>query len=341
MCEAQENSGSENSDADQASQTEGGLLIMAAGLGTRFRQEQEGPVKQLTPVSASGHCLLEYALYDALMAGFSHIVLVIRRELEGELGAILDHAAPHCETGFAYQDDLETLPAKARTLFEQGLRTKPLGTAHAVFCAKAALEAMPFATLNADDFYGRRSLKTVRQALLSGRDPNEYELVGYPLEQTLSPHGPVSRGVLRTNDRSELEGLEITPEARRLEDGTIGYLPRGSKERELEVVDGSLLASMNLWGFRSAVFDQLEAALERFSDQLEHAAEAAPATLNSLEKGLPQAVLEANEGGKNIIHVREAPDRWLGMTHPQDLQWVRQGVSDLIQAGEYPDPLWS
>ena len=58
--------------------TEKTLLILAAGLGTRFK----GGIKQLSPVGPEGELLMEYSIYDAVKAGCTKAVFIIRRELE-------------------------------------------------------------------------------------------------------------------------------------------------------------------------------------------------------------------------------------------------------------------
>lgn len=57
------------------------LLIMAAGIGSRFG----GGIKQLEPVDASGHIIMDYSIHDAIEAGFNHVIFVIRRDIEEEL----------------------------------------------------------------------------------------------------------------------------------------------------------------------------------------------------------------------------------------------------------------
>src|SRR5262245_62820463 len=52
------------------------LLLMAAGLGSRF-----GGDKQIEPVGPSGETLLDYSLYDAVRAGFGRVVFVVRPDM--------------------------------------------------------------------------------------------------------------------------------------------------------------------------------------------------------------------------------------------------------------------
>lgn len=53
------------------------LAVLAAGLGSRY-----GGLKQLDPMGPNGEPLLDYAVFDALRAGFTRVVFVIREELE-------------------------------------------------------------------------------------------------------------------------------------------------------------------------------------------------------------------------------------------------------------------
>ena len=50
------------------------LIILAAGLGSRY-----GNLKQIDKVGPSGERIIDYSVYDALRAGFSKIIFVIRK----------------------------------------------------------------------------------------------------------------------------------------------------------------------------------------------------------------------------------------------------------------------
>ena len=49
------------------------LLIMAAGIGSRFGTG----IKQLEPVDASNHIIMDYSIHDAIEAGFNHVVFTM------------------------------------------------------------------------------------------------------------------------------------------------------------------------------------------------------------------------------------------------------------------------
>ena len=50
------------------------LVIMAAGMGSRF-----GGLKLIEPVGSAGEIILDFSLYDAMMAGFEKAVFIIKR----------------------------------------------------------------------------------------------------------------------------------------------------------------------------------------------------------------------------------------------------------------------
>ena len=51
------------------------LLVMAAGMGSRF-----GGLKQIEPFGPSGEFLTDYSVYDAIKAGFTKVVFIIKEE---------------------------------------------------------------------------------------------------------------------------------------------------------------------------------------------------------------------------------------------------------------------
>ena len=59
------------------------LVVMAAGLGSRY-----GGVKQIERLGPDGEILMEYAIYDALRAGFDRIVLIIKPSMLEDVRAL-------------------------------------------------------------------------------------------------------------------------------------------------------------------------------------------------------------------------------------------------------------
>ena len=195
------------------------LLVLAAGMGSRY-----GGLKQLDPMGPSGETLLDYSVFDALRAGFHRVVFLIRRDIEVEfrekVGKRYDG---NVEVAYAFQQ-LDALPEGFSV--PEG-RTKPWGTAHAIWCARDVLDG-PFAAINADDFYGRKSYEVVGKFLAANPgDSTRYAMAGYRLGNTLSEHGTVAR------------------------DGATEF-------------SGDESVSMNFWGLRPAVFPQLHTELVAF-----------------------------------------------------------------------------
>ncbi len=240
------------------------LVLLAAGAGLRF-----GGSKQLEPLGPNGEILLEYSIRDAVRAGFGSVVLVVRREAQPRFAERLQSAARHVGIRYAFQRD-------------------PLGTAHALLCAEGALDG-PFAVANADDHYGPASFAVLAEALAHG--DADAHMVGFELEQTLSPHGPVARARCRQDDGGFLVALE----------------------EDLTVSEGRSLVSMNLWGFRQPFLDALTARFEHFR--------------GGTEFQLPTEVgaLIAEEGLR--VRVLPTTERWLGITWPADREWVTEALA--------------
>ncbi|MBV5343313.1 nucleotidyltransferase, partial [bacterium] len=80
------------------------LIIMAAGMGSRY-----GGMKQIDAVTDQGEIIMDFSLYDAMMAGFKRVVFVIKEEMEEEFRKHMDErVGKHMETAYAIQrlDDL-------------------------------------------------------------------------------------------------------------------------------------------------------------------------------------------------------------------------------------------
>ncbi len=283
------------------------LLILAAGIGSRF-----GGLKQVQPVGPAGELIIEYSAYDALQAGFGRLVLVIRRDMEADFrAAIGKRLEARMEVQYVFQ---ETAPG----------RTKPWGTGHAVLAARGAVRG-PFAVINADDFYGAAGYRTLATHFAGASD---YAMVGYPLQQTLSEFGPVSRGLCATDATGRLKSIT---EATKIEKTATGarYTDAGGVER---VLTGHEIVSMNFWGFTPDVFPQLEKSFTAF--QARNTAEP------KAEFYLPTAISTLNEKGEARVALLQSRDAWFGITYREDLPAAQGAMRALTAAGKYPSPLW-
>ena len=179
------------------------LVVLAAGMGSRY-----GGLKQIDPVGSQGEAILDYSIYDAHQAGFDTVVIIIKEAIKKDfletVGKRLEKAP--VEIRYAYQE-LTDLPAGFTV--PEG-RVKPWGTAHAVFCAREAIDGAPFAVVNADDYYGKAAFKVIYDQLAATTDPHAYCMVGYELGKTVTDHGSVARGVCVTDGKKTLTATVVT-----------------------------------------------------------------------------------------------------------------------------------
>ena len=226
------------------------LLIMAAGIGSRFGTG----IKQLEPVDASGHIIMDYSIHDAIEAGFNHVVFIIRRDIEQEFREVIgDRIASICAAhdvtvDYAFQD-INSIPG---TLPEG--RTKPWGTGQAVLAAKKALNT-PFIVINADDYYGKEGFQAVHEYLVNG---GRSCMAGFVLKNTLSDNGGVTRGICKMDEHNNLTEVVETKNIIKTVSGA---------EADGVAVDVDSLVSMNMWGLTPDFLTTLEKGFREFFDK--------------------------------------------------------------------------
>jgi UTP-glucose-1-phosphate uridylyltransferase len=289
---------------------------MAAGLGSRY-----GGLKQLDPVGPCGETLIDYSIYDAIRAGFSRVVFVIRKDIEIAFReTVAARFASRIAVDYVFQE-LDSLPSG---FVPPHGRTRPWGTAHAVLVAAEAIQA-PFTVINADDFYGAESMRIAAQQLGSGS--SEHAMVAFPLRNTLSPFGTVSRGICEVDGSSHLRG--IAERTRIVADS--GHACNTDPDGHVTLLTGDELVSMNVWCFTPAIFPQLRDYFAGFLR--EHANDL------SAEAFLPSFVNDLITAGAARVRVLETPDSWFGITYREDLPCVAAGIRAQIDAGQYPERL--
>lgn len=291
------------------------LVILAAGMGSRY-----GGSKQFATFGPYQRLILDYTIYDAIKAGFGKVVCVIRKEIEPAFRETVMSTWQHKVDLRVVFQELDTLP--------DGLpavpgRTKPWGTAHAVWMAEPEVQE-PFAMVNADDFYGRDAItKTFEQ--LQRLDPHKSSafIVGYKLENTLSPYGSVSRGRCLSDAQQRL--IEIR-ELKSIEmvGSSIVYKDDGV-EKELSPDD---LVSMNLMGFSPVVFDLIRKRFAEFYHRL--------AAGSSEEFYIAHALTAMIEQGDPVM-VIPTDSEWFGVTYSEDNAWVNSRLAALHESGVYPE----
>lgn len=302
------------------------LVIMAAGIGSRFGER----IKQLEPVGPNGELVIDYSVYDAVRAGFNHIVFIIRKDIEQLVRQkIGDRLSKHVRISYAFQEKTD-IPVR-KELAE--IRKKPWGTGQAVLAAKGVVNGS-FAVINADDFYGAEAFKTIYQYLKnadnSGKAVPEYALCGFMLKNTLSENGAVTRGIC-TVENGFLTGLEETKQIKRGSDGIITGFYNG----EERVIPENAAASMNMWCFTADYMDILS---EQFVDFLNNADES---DINSGEFLVPIEVDKLTSAGKCRVRVLETDSKWFGMTYAEDVEGVKKSLAEFVNNGVYPENLWN
>ncbi len=298
------------------------LVIMAAGMGSRY-----GGLKQMDPVGGHGQVILDYSIYDARRAGFETVIFVIKDEIEADfkerVGARIQ---PHMDVRYAFQrmDDLP--PGYA---IPEG-RTKPWGTAQAALAARPFIDG-PFAIINADDYYGRSAFQVIYDYLLDCRAEDEYAMVAYRLENTVTDHGHVARGVCQVGADGLLTGIvertriEKGPPPRFTEDGGESWT----------TLPGDTMVSMNFWGFPPALLDR---ARERFPGFLDRTLAENPMKGEYL---LPTLVGQLIQEGQATVRALSSGDRWYGVTYQEDKPAVSAAIARMTAQGLYPDNLWA
>ena len=288
------------------------LLIMAAGMGSRY-----GGLKQLDQVGPNGETIIDYSVYDAIKAGFTKIVFIIRDDFESQFKSqITNKYLGLIDLEFAYQD-INYLPSG---FSPPKNREKPWGTGHAILSAKTYINE-PFVVINGDDFYGRESFKTIADYYQT--EENHFSMVTFRLENTLSIFGGVTRGLCTIIN----EKLNTVVETSNLEKNNNGVSSDNG-----ELLKGDEPVSMNMWGFTPILFDYLE---EKFINFLKEEG----SELKS-EYLIPSVINDLIQAGDESVHILNSSESWFGVTYKEDKPYVVGEIQKLIEKGVYPKKLF-
>ena len=299
------------------------LVIMAAGLGSRY-----GGSKQVDGIGPHNEILMEYSIYDALRAGFSKVVFIIKPEMEEMMRRL-------CGDYLARKTALDGTPVEVAYVFQDFTsvpdfyrippeRTKPFGTVHALLCAADVVHE-PFCVINADDYYGIDAYRTIYDELVKLPETGKATMVGYLLKNTASLHGTVSRGVCKVKD-GKLDSIQETLKIQLYPDGHLTDLDTNTD------LDPETVVSMNFWGFMPSIFPALRAYFEAFLRGL-------PDGVVKAECLLPVMVGEELKAGRMTVSVLNSKDKWFGMTYHEDRALVAEDLQKLHEAGVYPPSL--
>lgn len=296
------------------------LLVLAAGMGSRY-----GGLKQLDGIGPNGETIIDYSIYDAIRAGFGKVVFIIRRDIENDFKEVfVDRWKNKIEIDYVFQE-LTNIPEGVEYNKE---RVKPWGTAHAVLVAEDAINE-PFAVINADDFYGTESFKTIAEYLSNLSADNEvYCMVGYELKNTLSDYGFVSRGVCEVNDTNLLKGVVERTHIERI-DGVVVFEDENNNKVKLT---GEEVVSMNFWGFGPSCFGFMKESFAKFiKDNYDNL---------KAEFYIPTVVNMLRQKGIRQTKVLPCNSKWFGVTYKEDRPIVVDKIKQLVDDGTYPSQLW-
>ena len=294
------------------------LLIMAAGIGSRFG----GGIKQLEPVDAQNHIIMDYSVHDAIEAGFNHVIFIIRKDIEEDFkNAIVNRIAYICagfdvKVDYAFQD-IRDIPGE----LPEG-RTKPWGTGQAVLAAKDLIDA-PFIVINADDYYGKEGFRAVHEYLVEGGTSC---MAGFVLKNTLSDNGAVTRGVCKMDADSNLTEVAETKNIVKTADGA---------QADGVKLDVNSLVSMNMWGLTPDFVDTLDAGFREFFKK------EVPQNPLKSEYLIPIYIGELLAEGRMAVKVLRTNDTWYGMTYKEDVAAVRESFKKMLADGTYKEDLFS
>lgn len=290
------------------------LVIMAAGMGSRY-----GGLKQIESVGPNDEFIIDYSIYDAIKAGFTKVVFIIKEEnyeiFRSTIGKRIEN---YIKVEYVFQNN-DNLPVSIPKD-----RTKPLGTAHAVLCCKNVINEN-FAIINADDFYGRDAYFKISNFIKNNKIDNEFAVIGYNILETITDNGSVKRGIcnIKNNYLVSLDESIISRDGDKLFAKTL----LGNNEIH---VDKNTIISMNMFGFTPKIFDLLEDGFKDFLNNIDTTNEyLVPIEINKYIK-------------KKLINVSviNTTSIWYGITYKDDLNLIRGEINRLINDGVYPKNLW-
>ena len=294
------------------------LVIMAAGMGSRF-----GGLKQIEPVNENKEFIIDYSIYDAIKAGFTKIVFIIKREnYDIFRDTVGKRVEKYIDVEYVFQE-LTNVPEGYKVPED---RVKPLGTAHAILCCKDVVKEN-FAIINADDFYGRDAFMVIGKFLKENKDLSKYAMAGYKVINTLTENGSVKRGVCEVKDNYLTKLIEASIEE---VDGKVIASPLdGSESFE---ISKDAPVSMNMFAFTKELFNHLDEKFITFLDK----------NINDIKSEylIPDVVFELIKEEKASVEVLKTDAVWQGITYKEDKEALVNGLKELTERGEYPKKLW-
>lgn len=298
------------------------LVIMAAGLGSRF-----GGLKQLQAVDENNNFIIDYSIFDAIKAGFNHVVFIIKEELFQDFkNTIGNRIEKFVKVDYVFQNN-KNIPSSFSI---PSTRSKPFGTGHAILCAKDAISS-DFAVINADDFYGRNAFEVAFNFLKNNTKENNYALIGYKAINTIAESGAVKRGICIHKQENLLDIIESSIE--KDSSGRLLATPICG-DSSSQIIENNQMVSMNLFAFSKNFLNYLDNYFLDFLNQNKN-------DLSSCEFFLPTVVSKLIKENKVSVKALQTTSRWFGITYKSDLEIVKTEIQNMKNAHLYPASLWN
>lgn len=289
------------------------LVILAGGIGSRF-----GGLKQLEAFGPSGEFIIDYSIYDALKAGFDRVVFIINKGLEKDFEETIGKRLKgKIEYAYAYQE-IDDLPLNLKPLPN---RKKPWGTTQALLAARSVVKS-DFVMINADDFYGLEAFLDAAKFLKENKE--DYAIIGYEVNNTLSDADSVKRGVLAYDADNITRIIES-----KIDRSLVANPLSGEASFKLKKED---LVSMNMMCFHLNVFEYLEKEFEKFIKD------------NYQEETKEYVITDALSLGldEGLFKIKLVPTKsvWYGVTYKEDAPVLKEAIRKMVSEGKYPENLW-
>ena len=294
------------------------LIVLAATMGNKY-----GGLKQLEGIGPNGETILDFSVFDAVRAGFNRIIFVISRHFEKEFKELVSGKYEHVvDVEYVYQD-IETLPAAKRNPNRKAL----YGSVRAVLMGKELVDA-PFGVINAVNFYQKESFELLYKELQDLENSQLHSVnICFRLKNVLAESGGVTRGICEVDDDGYL--ISVTD---RLGVERVSGCPMYPNEvHKWEPLDENSLVSMNMWGFRRSILDEMQTAFDAFLDEKGMDMEA--------HYSIPAFMNERISQGTRV-KVVETPAKWMGLVSHDDKIQVLLRINEMMRKGVYPRRLF-
>lgn len=296
------------------------LLIMAAGMGSRF-----GGLKQIEPMGPNGEFIIDYSIYNAVKAGFSKVIFIIKKEnLEAFKETIGARVEKHIPVEYVFQE-IDNVPSFVNI---PKSRIKPWGTAHAIYSAKDAIKE-PFVVINADDYYGQDAFLKAKEFLINNNNDHLFATIAYHAINTITENGAVKRGIISINQDNNL--LSILESKLTIESDNLKCEPLNGKPAF--IVSNDKLVSMNMLALYPCIFNYLEKEIIEFFEKKQN-------DLNDCEIFLPDILTKAIKEKFAEVRVIPTTSKWYGVTYKEDKILVKDALLKMHRDGKYPKELW-